>query len=58
MSNLVDWLDRSTPLGRQLAMVVVVVGLFVLAWVVGRIAARLAVFLVDRSERRRRGFAP
>jgi hypothetical protein len=36
-------------------MAVIVVGLFVLAWVVSRLAARVAVFLVDRSERRRRG---
>jgi small conductance mechanosensitive channel len=57
LNDLVDWLDRSTPLGHPLAMAVVVVGLFVLAWVVGRFAARVAVFLVDRSERRRRGAA-
>ncbi len=57
MNNLIDWLDRSTRLGRLLAVAVVVVGLFLLAWLVGRIATRLATYLVDRSERRRRGAA-
>ncbi len=56
MKSLVDALARHTPLGRPLAEVVVIVGLFVLAGLLGRIAVRVAAFLVDRSERRgRRG---
>ena len=56
MKSLVDALSRHTPLGRPLAEVVVIVGLFVLAGLLGRIAVRFAAFLVDRSERRgRRG---
>lgn len=35
-------------------MVVTIVALFLLAWIVSQIAARLAVYFVDRSERRRR----
>jgi hypothetical protein len=35
--------------------VLIVVGLFLLAWVVGRLSARFATSLVDRNERRRRG---
>ena len=54
MHALIHALGRATPLGRSFAMVVVVVGLFVLAWVVGRAAARVAAYLVDRSDRRRR----
>lgn len=56
MKSLIDALDR-TALGRPLATVVVIVGLFFLAWVVSRFAARLAAWYVDRSERRRRGDA-
>ena len=56
MKSLVDALSRHTPLGRLLAEVVVIVGLFILAALLGRIAVRVAAFLVDRSERRgRRG---
>ena len=56
MKSLVDVLSRHTPLGRLLAEVVVIVGLFILAALLGRIAVRVAAFLVDRSERRgRRG---
>ena len=56
MKSLVDALSRHTPLGRPLAEVVVIVGLFILAALLGRIAVRVAAFLVDRSERRgRRG---
>ena len=55
MKHLIDVLSRNIPLGRPLAMAIVVVALFLLAWIVGRLAARLAVFIVDRGERRRRG---
>jgi Mechanosensitive ion channel len=54
LKTLIDLLGRHTPLGRPLAMVVIIVGLFLVAWIVGRIAIRVASFLVDRSERRRR----
>jgi len=55
LKNLIDALGRDIPLGRPLAMAVIVVALFVLAWVVSRVAARLAAYFVDRSDRRRRG---
>ena len=46
-------LGRDTPLGRSAATAVVVFAVFLVAWIVNRVAARLAVFLVDRSDRRR-----
>ncbi|MGZ4389484.1 MAG: hypothetical protein ACXVZL_08905, partial [Gaiellaceae bacterium] len=57
MKSLIDVLSKDVSLGRPLAMMVVIVGLFALAWLVGRIAVRVAAFLVDRSERRSRGGA-
>jgi len=51
--NLVRLLDRSTPLARPFAVVVVVAGLFVAAWLISRFAERVAAHLVDRAERRR-----
>lgn len=57
MTRLIDVLSRDTPLGRPLAVVVVIAGLFLIAWILGRVAARLAAFVVDRSDRRRRGDA-
>jgi moderate conductance mechanosensitive channel len=57
LKSLVDVLTNDVPLGRPLAEVVVIVGLFLLAGIVGRIAVRVAAFLVDRSERRGRGGA-
>jgi hypothetical protein len=53
LKSLVNMLSRDTPLGRPLGIVVVIVGLFLLAWIVSRIAVRLAAYYVDRSERRR-----
>jgi Mechanosensitive ion channel len=53
LKSLINWLDRDTALGRPLAMVAVIVGLFLLAWIVSRLAARLAGFLVDRGARPR-----
>jgi hypothetical protein len=55
LKSLIDSLGRATPLGRPLAMVVIIVALFALAWIVSRIAARVAAAFVDRSDRRRRG---
>src|SRR4051794_38758612 len=46
MQHVVDWLDEALP--RRLAEFVVVVGLFVLAWVVSRIAGRLGGWLLAR----------
>ncbi|HTS73388.1 MAG TPA: hypothetical protein VMG74_06730, partial [Gaiellaceae bacterium] len=53
MANLIDELDRHTGLGRLLSTLLVIVALFLLAWVVSRIATRIAAAFVDRSERRR-----
>jgi len=53
MSQLLDWLTDATPLGRPLAVVIVIVGLFAAAWLVSRLAARVAAFFVDRGDRRR-----
>ena len=53
MKTLVDELSGNTPLGRPVAIVAIVVGLFLLAWVVSRVSTRIAAVLVDRSDRRR-----
>ncbi len=53
MRTLIDLLGRNVPLGRTLAVAVVIAGLFLLAWIVSRAAARLAVLVVDRNDRRR-----
>jgi hypothetical protein len=50
---LVDELSGNTPLGRPLAVIAIVVGLFAVAWVTSRVCTRIAVFLIDRSDRRR-----
>jgi Mechanosensitive ion channel, beta-domain len=55
MNGLVEQLERHASLGRPIAVVIVIVGLFLLAWLISRIAARIATYLVDRSERRRSG---
>ncbi len=52
MANLIDELDRHTPLGRPLATLLVVVALFLLAWIVSRLAGRVAATYVDHSARR------
>ena len=53
MKPLVDALARDTPLGHAVAVIVVVIGLFVVAWLLSRLARRIAAFFVDRSEQRR-----
>jgi len=53
MGGLLDWLTDATPLGRPLAVLIVIVGLFFAAWVVSRLGARVAAFLIDRGDRRR-----
>ncbi len=54
MGQLIDDLSRATPLGRPLALLVVLAGLFLLAWLVSGLAARVAAFVVDRGDRRHR----
>ena len=53
MKTLVDQLDRHAGLGRPFAVLIVIVVLFLLAWLVSRIARQIATYIVDRSERRR-----
>ena len=52
MKSLVDQLYHHTPVGRPVAVLIVVIGLFVAAWLVSAVAARVAVSYVTRSERR------
>lgn len=51
MNGLIDLLDERTPIYPPLGRLIVVAGLFLVAWLVTRLAGRLAAFLVDRSER-------
>jgi small-conductance mechanosensitive channel len=53
MKSLVDQLDRHASLGRPIAILIVVVALFLIAWLVSRIARQIATFIVNRSEHRR-----
>jgi Mechanosensitive ion channel, beta-domain len=53
VKTLVDELSGNTPLGRPVAVIAIVAGLFLLAWLTSRASTRLAAFFVDRSERRR-----
>jgi small-conductance mechanosensitive channel len=53
VKTLVDELSGNTPLGRPIAVIAIVIGLFLLAWIAARVSARVAVFFIDRSERRR-----
>ena len=53
VNGLVRLLDRPTPLARPLAVIAVVAGLFLAAWLFSRFAERVAAGLVDRAERRR-----
>lgn len=55
MKSLINLLDRHTPIGHLLAMLIVIIGIFVLAWLISRVATRLADYFVDRSNRRRSG---
>jgi hypothetical protein len=55
VNGLVDELAKSAHLGRPLAIILVVFWLFLLAWIVSRIAARIAVYIVDHTERRQIG---
>src|SRR5579871_5187460 len=53
MKSLVDQLDHHVGLGRPIAILIVIVALFLLAWLVSRIARQVATYIVNRSERRR-----
>jgi small-conductance mechanosensitive channel len=52
VNRLIDLLNDSTPIYPPLGRLVVIAGLFLVAWVVARLAGWAAAFLVDRSERR------
>jgi small conductance mechanosensitive channel len=55
MRSIINALVDHTPIGRLLAELIVVIALFAIAGIVSKLATRLATYLVDRSERRRRG---
>jgi small-conductance mechanosensitive channel len=54
VTSLIHLLTNHTPLFEPFGSLTVIVGLFVLAWIVSRFAGQLAAWLVDRGERRRR----
>jgi small conductance mechanosensitive channel len=53
MRQLTDLVDRLLPTEVPLGRLLVIVALFVAAWLVKRLAGRVAASLVDRNERRR-----
>ncbi len=53
MNALVELIDKHIPGGRLPAELIVVVGLFVVALILSRLAAWIATRIVDRNERRR-----
>jgi small conductance mechanosensitive channel len=55
MRSIINALVDHTPIGRLLAELILVIALFAIAGIVSKLATRLATYLVDRSERRRRG---
>jgi hypothetical protein len=57
MAGLIDALNRHTGIGKPLSTVLVIFALFLLAWIVSLVAARVATAYVDRTERRREGSA-
>jgi moderate conductance mechanosensitive channel len=57
VNRIIRDLGGATPLGRAFGIAVVIVVLFLLAWLVSRAAARMAAFSIDRSDRRRQGDA-
>jgi moderate conductance mechanosensitive channel len=58
LGSLFDFIDDRTGLGRAVALILVVFGLFAIAWLIGRIAERIATILVDRAEKRRAATDP
>lgn len=53
VTRLVELLTEHTPLFEPFGSLTVVIGLFLVAWLVGRVAGRVAAWLIDRGERRR-----
>jgi small-conductance mechanosensitive channel len=53
MNGIVESIERHTSLGRPEAVLIVIVGLWLLAWLISRIASEIAGYLVTRSERKR-----
>ena len=53
MSRIIDELARNAGLGRPLAITIAIVGLFVAAWLVSRIASKVASTSSTATERRR-----
>ncbi len=53
VNGIVEQLEHHLGLDRTLSVLIVVVGLFVVAWLVSRIATNVATYFVNRSERRR-----
>ena len=53
VNGIVDQLETHLGIGRGLSVLIVIVGLFVVAWLVSRIATNIATYSVNRSERRR-----
>lgn len=54
MNRLIDFLNESTPIYPPFGRLIVIVGLFLAAWLLARLAGRAAAVLVDRNERRGR----
>ena len=52
LDTVIDFLNDHTPLGSPLGRVVVIVGLFALAWAVSRAAAAVATRVLAWHDRR------
>jgi len=52
MRELVNELGRHGSIGRPVAILIVIVALFFLAWLISRVAAWVAVYFVNRTDRR------
>lgn len=52
---VIDWLNENTPLAAPYGRVVVVVGSFVVAWLLTQLSDRLAVRLIVHNEARQAG---
>ncbi len=55
MKGVVDQIANHTSIGRPAAILIVIAGLFIVAWLVSWVAARAAIRLVSRNERRGSG---
>ena len=54
MNRLTELLTEATPIYPPFGRLIVIAGLFIVAWLLARLAGRAAAFLVDRSDRRSR----